>query len=124
GCGLVAALGLVAASLTGSALLAFAALAVSAIGLHGAIPPFWALPTAFLRGTGAAVGIGLINSVGNLGGLVGPYVMGWAQGMSGDFLVGLRLLAVSALASGILVLVIHRHEDTPVTGAAGTPRYR
>jgi hypothetical protein len=55
-------------------------LAAAAVGLYSATPPFWSLPTAFLRGDGAAAGIGLINSVGNLGGFVGPYLMGWMQG--------------------------------------------
>ena len=102
-CAAAAAAGLAASSLTGSATLALAALCVGAVGLYSATPPFWSLPTAFLRGAGAAAGIGLVNSVGNLGGFVGPYVMGWMQGASGDFRIGLRVLAVSALCSGLLV---------------------
>jgi len=102
----VAAAGLAASSVTGSAALALAALSVGAVGLYSATPPFWSLPTAFLRGAGAAAGIGLINSVGNLGGFVGPYVMGWMQDASGDFRIGLRVLAVSAVCSGLLVLTV------------------
>jgi MFS transporter, ACS family, tartrate transporter len=104
-CAALAATGLAASSFSGSAIVALALLAAAAVGLYSATPPFWSLPTAFLRGDGAAAGIGLINSVGNLGGFVGPYVMGWMQGLSGDFRVGLRVLAASALFSGALVLI-------------------
>jgi ACS family tartrate transporter-like MFS transporter len=104
-CAALAATGLAASSFSGSAIVSLALLAAAAVGLYSATPPFWSLPTAFLRGDGAAAGIGLINSVGNLGGFVGPYVMGWMQGLSGDFRVGLRVLAASALFSGALVLI-------------------
>jgi nitrate/nitrite transporter NarK len=101
----LAATGLAASSFSGSAFVGMGLLICAAAGLYSATPPFWSLPTAFLRGDGAAAGIGLINSIGNLGGFVGPYVMGWAQNVSGDFLVGLRLLSASALLSAALVLV-------------------
>lgn len=74
--------------------------------MYSATPPFWSLPTAYLRGVGAAAGIGLINSVGNLGGFVGPYLIGWMQGVSGGFHLGLRVLAASAIGSGLLVLSV------------------
>jgi len=107
-CGAVAAAGLAVSTMVASPVAAFAALAVSAIGLYAFIPPFWSLPTAFLRGDGAAAGIGLINSLGNLGGFAGPYVMGWMQGASGDFRIGLRVLATTALLSAVVVLTVRR----------------
>ena len=106
GCAALAAVGLASSSFTDAPLTALAALAIGAIGLYSATPPFWSLPTAFLRGDGAAVGIGLINSVGNLGGFVGPYLMGWMQAASGGFRFGLRALAFSAVCSGLLVLTV------------------
>jgi ACS family tartrate transporter-like MFS transporter len=45
-------------------------------------------------------------AVGNLGGFVGPYLMGWMQGVSGDFRIGVRVLAAIAICSGIIVLTI------------------
>jgi ACS family tartrate transporter-like MFS transporter len=107
-CGAVAAAGLAVSATIASPIGAFAALACAAIGLYAFIPPFWSLPTAFLRGDGAAAGIGLINSVGNLGGFTGPYVMGWMQSVSGDFRIGLGVLAASALGSAFLVLTVRR----------------
>jgi len=106
GCAALASAGLASSSLTGLPVAALAALSIGAIGLYGATPPFWSLPTAFLRGDAAAAGIGLINSVGNLGGFVGPFLMGWLQGASGDFRIGLRVLAASAIASAVVVLTV------------------
>ena len=105
-CGALAAIGLGASSIAPSPQLAFAALAVAAIGLYAFTPPFWSLPTAVLRGDGAAAGIGLINAVGNLGGFIGPYLMGLIRDASGDFRVGLRLLAAAALLSGVVVATV------------------
>jgi len=102
----LAAAGLAASALAGVPAVSFAALSFAAIGLYSATPPFWPLPTAFLRGTGAAGGIALINAVGNLGGFVGPYVMGWMRDLSGGYVVGIGLLAACALASGALVLTV------------------
>src|SRR5206468_11621507 len=98
-----AAIGLGCSSIAPTPSLAFAALAVAAIGLYSFTPPFWSLPTAVLRGDGAAAGIGLINAVGNLGGFIGPFLMGWIRDASGDFLVGLRVLATAAILSGLVV---------------------
>jgi ACS family tartrate transporter-like MFS transporter len=105
-CAAVAGSGLAVSALVDAPIVSFTALAVAAIGLYGATPPFWSLPTAFLRGDGAAAGIGLINSVGNLGGFVGPFVMGWMQSASGDVRAGLRVLAASAICSGLIALTV------------------
>jgi ACS family tartrate transporter-like MFS transporter len=112
-CAAVAGTGLAIAALAGQPILSFAALAFAAIGLYSATPPFWSLPTAFLRGDGAAAGIGLINSIGNLGGFVGPYLMGWMQRGPGDFRGGLLVLAASAFGSGLLVLTVRATPRTP-----------
>ena len=108
GCAALAAAGLAVSATVAAPIGAFVALACAAIGLYAFIPPFWSLPTAFLRGDGAAAGIGLINSVGNLGGFTGPYLMGWMRSLSGDFRVGLGVLAASALCSALLVLTVRR----------------
>ncbi len=50
---------------------------LAAVGMYGYLPGFWSLPTSFLTGTAAAASIGLINSVGNLGGFAGPYIVGY-----------------------------------------------
>jgi MFS transporter, ACS family, tartrate transporter len=116
GCGLLAAIGLGASSIAPTPALAFAALAVGAIGLYSFTPPFWSLPTAVLRGDAAAAGIGLINAVGNLGGFIGPFLMGWIRDISGDFLVGLRVLAIAAVFSGLVVASVREGRADPQLG--------
>ena len=59
-----------------SPVAAIAALAVGLFFLLGAHPVFWTMPAALLSGTAAAAGIALVNSIGNLGGFVGPYLVG------------------------------------------------
>jgi ACS family tartrate transporter-like MFS transporter len=124
-CAGVAAIGLGFASRAFSPTTAFLGLSVAAVGLYSFTPPFWSLPTAFLRGDGAAAGIGLINAVGNLGGFIGPYLMGWAKDMSGGFALGLAMLAGAAVLSGALVLTVRpKEEDALSEGSAGTRTYR
>ncbi|HMF99319.1 MAG TPA: hypothetical protein VKE96_33700 [Vicinamibacterales bacterium] len=69
----------------------------------------------------AAAGIAFINATGNLGGFLAPYVMGWMKDATGDYLVGLRLLATAALVSGVVVFFGTR---TVNQETAETPRYR
>jgi len=85
-----------------------ALLSVAALGIWGALGPFWTLPTAFLSGAGAAGGIALINSVGNLGGFAGPYLVGLVRNATQSFAGGLLALAFSLAAGGCLVLWVSR----------------
>jgi ACS family tartrate transporter-like MFS transporter len=87
--------------------LAVAALCLAGAGLYSYLPGFWALPTAFLTESAAAVAIGLINSVGNLGGFAGPYVVGYINEKTGSFFGGMIYLSCSALAAGLLILLVN-----------------
>ena len=89
----------------------------------GAGEAFWPLPTAFLRGTAAAGGIALINAVGNLGGFVGPSLMGWMKDLSGSYAAGILLLATTAVVSGALVVTV-RPAFLLTRAASGTPPCR
>jgi ACS family tartrate transporter-like MFS transporter len=80
------------------------ALSIAAIGTLAAMPIFWSLSTSFLSGAGAAVGIALINSIGNLAGFVGPYLVGWIKTATGDFSWALLTLALGPLATAVIVL--------------------
>ncbi len=88
--------------------LAVTMFCLAGAGLYGYLPGFWALPTAFLTGTSAAAAVGLINSIGNLGGFVGPYAVGYLTKATGSFYAGVIYLAGSALASACLILLV-RH---------------
>jgi ACS family tartrate transporter-like MFS transporter len=101
-----AAAGLFLASLPVPRTVALAALALAVSGRWSAVAPFWGLSTAFLSGTAAAGAIALINSVGNLGGFAGPYLMGWLKDATGGYETGLRLLGFLMFSSGVLALAI------------------
>jgi MFS family permease len=68
------------------------------------MPSFWALPTALLSESAAAASIGLITSVGNLGGFVGPYIIGYFGSLTHSFTPGLLILVAALLLAGIIVL--------------------
>jgi len=98
----VGAVAIAAALYMNSPLLVITCITVCAMGVYAAIPVFWQLPNAFLTGVGAAAGIGLINSFGNLSGFLGPYLTGWLQGLTGSFRPGLWVVAgFMVLAGGI-----------------------
>jgi ACS family tartrate transporter-like MFS transporter len=86
--------------------VSIALLALMAIGIDSFFGPFWSLPSKFLTGFAAASGIALINSVGNLGGFVGPYVIGIARDKTGSVYWGLAFVGVSMLISALLVLLL------------------
>lgn len=76
------------------------------IGVHAYLPVFWTWPTAFMTSAMAAAAVGLINSVGNLGGYFGPQVVGQLRKDSGSYTPGLKFLAISILLSGLLALFL------------------
>ena len=88
-----------------------AAIAMLAVGLFfllGAHPVFWSMPAALLSGTAAAAGIALVNSIGNLGGFVGPYLVGVMKDATGSTDGGLIALAVIlALGAFLATRVAH-----------------
>ena len=112
------------AKLCGASLLISAALLISCLALQsspvativalilfqiaasGIAPTFWPLPTAMLTGSAAAGGIALINSVGNLGGFLGPYAMGLMRDATGSFPLGLLTIAMGSVVGGLVVLLL------------------
>ena len=78
------------------------------VGIFAAMGPFWSLPPAILTGTAAAAGFALINSIGNVGGLVGPALIGGMKEASGTFTNALLFLALSLLAGALLAVLFGR----------------
>jgi nitrate/nitrite transporter NarK len=108
--GLLGALGLaLSVVLANDAVLAIAALTLGLSGIMATLPLFWSLPTAFLAGTGAAAGIALINSLGNLSGFVSPYVVGLLKDATGSTNAGVYLLAVGMVIGALLTLSVPKH---------------
>jgi ACS family tartrate transporter-like MFS transporter len=105
-CAGVGGIGLMLASMTHSPLLSLGALSIAAAGIWGTFGPFWAMPSEFLSGTAAAGAIALINSIGNLGGFAGPYVVGVVKQTTHSFAGGMIVMAASLVAAGLLALTL------------------
>ena len=80
-------------------------LTIAAIGVFCTFAVFWTLPTAWLSGTAAAGAIALINSIGNLAGFGGPYLIGWVKEATGSTSTGLLVLSLLPLLGGLLVFL-------------------
>jgi ACS family tartrate transporter-like MFS transporter len=103
------------AGLTTSLTAAVALVSVAVLGVFSMMGPFWAMPTALLSATTAAAGIAFINSVGNLGGFFGPYIIGRLRTSTGQFRGGLLVVASALALSGALVLTVKLNRKPPST---------
>ncbi len=112
--------GLAACIFLQNPILMMIAIIFAQMGQSSIAPTFWALPTAMLSGTAAAGGIALINAVGNLGGFLGPYMMGAIKDATGSFPIALLSIAMGALVATIVLLVMgpEKIKDPVVEGAA------
>ncbi len=111
----LAALGVGAAAFTRDPWLFLLFLTLAAIGTYAPMSVWWSYPTTFLSGSAAAGAIGLVNSIGNLGGFVGPYLTGWVRQTTGSFAGALLYLALSLTLAGLLILTLRK---VPVTSVA------
>lgn len=93
-------------TVSGHMWLSVAMLSLATIGFYCAHPGFWPLPNVFLGRTAAAASLGMINSFGNLGGFLGPYLLGALSDRTGGFGPGLLYLAGCSLTSGLLLLLV------------------
>ena len=100
-----AGVALIATPYVGPPVATLLVLCTAAWGIYAALPVFWAIPAGFLAGTAAAGAIGLINSLGNLGGFAGPYLVGWLRQTSGGFAAGLVLLGLASLGAAATALL-------------------
>ena len=115
---LLAAVGVAGAGMVSAPALVLGLLCLGQIGVSATPPLLWPIPTAFLTGSSAAAGIAAINSIGNLSGFAGPYVMGYLKDATGSFTAGLLVLGGCALAGGIvaLTLKVSRQLEVATTG--------
>ena len=115
---MVGAFGLALSPFATDTTVALVLICLSAIGIHAAMGVWWTIPTTFLMGPAAAGSVALINSCGNLGGWVGPYMMGWIKTNTGAFDLGYFIMGGMMFAAALLVLTIkygfsfsHKHEE-------------
>ena len=92
---------------------------IAAVGVFSAIPSFWSLPPQFLTGAAAAGGIGLINSVGNLGGFAAPYATGALNDLTGSGRAGMWAVGIMMVMSAAVVVALRAAPvpDAPVPDA-------
>ena len=127
-CAMTAAIGLaLAAAFQNNVAIIVLGFMLSQIGQRSLLAPFWSIPPIFLGGAAAAAGIAMINAVGNLGGWLGPSVMGWLRDSSHGYGRGLLALSVSLTIEALLVLTLKlpgapsREPAVPVAGRAPVP---
>lgn len=114
----LASLGLMLAGFADTILGVLLALTLVNIGISSAKPPLWSMPTMFLSGSAAAAGIATINSIGNLGGFVGPAMIGWIKDLTGSFRGGLFFVATLLVLSAVLTLVLARLQRNSAAAVA------
>jgi MFS family permease len=110
-------LSLIAAAYLTNPFLAGIAVTLCAMGTYAAIPTFWALPTGILTGTAAAAGIALVNSIGNLGGFFGPYMVGWITQHTGTPTLGLVALAGAYIMAGLVTIALGHDRRIEMAGS-------
>ncbi|GGJ86622.1 MFS transporter [Pseudomonas matsuisoli] len=102
----VATVAMVGAGMVTSPVIAIAMISLALAGLYSFKSPFWALPTLFLTRSTAAVSIAVINSIGNLGGFVGPTMIGMVKGNTNSAAAGLLFLAVLLAIAFVMTLLM------------------
>jgi MFS family permease len=105
---LVSTIGLLLAIRPSNIWLSLAWITVALIGITAARAIFWTIPTRFLTGVAAAGGLAFINSVGTLGGFVGPYAVGWLKDATGAFSAGLVAMAALLALSTVMAFWLER----------------
>jgi MFS transporter, ACS family, tartrate transporter len=118
----VGALGFLLSGWVHSPVLTLVGFSLAALGVLSMLGPFWAMSTCTMSGAAAAGAIAYINSVGNLGGFAGPYLMGAFKGSTGSFAAGLYTLAGGLLLGGLLALTVRHDPALDRSMAAATER--
>jgi ACS family tartrate transporter-like MFS transporter len=115
---LVGAGGLLALAQLHTPALALLTLSLAIACAHGAVGPFWSMPSSFMVGSANAGGIALINSMGNLGGFAGPWVVGLLKRHTPSFAPALRALALSLVVAALGALAMPRVPLARPSGSA------
>jgi ACS family tartrate transporter-like MFS transporter len=105
---LMAALGMTIGVATRAPAAGLLALALIGAGIYGFMPSFWPMPRWFLTGAAGAAAVGLINSVGCLGGFFGPFLVGRLKSATAGYAAGLAALGVTATFAAVMVFLVRR----------------
>ncbi|HSM95753.1 MAG TPA: hypothetical protein VLT91_06905, partial [Rhizomicrobium sp.] len=105
---LLAAASLGAAALLGTSLWSVLALTLATIGIYTALVVFWTLPQSFLGGTAAAGAIALVNAIANLGGFLGPTVVGYLKASTGTYTAAMGFFAAGLIMTVVVITALSR----------------
>ncbi|WP_218914882.1 MFS transporter [Thermodesulfobium narugense] len=108
----IGAIGLAGTVLIHDPVLNFVFINFAAIGVYSGMGVWWSIPTTFLSETAAAGAIGLINSIGNIGGWVGPFLIGIVKSYTGSYTLAYLCLALCLIVSGILIFTLPKKRPT------------
>ncbi len=108
---LVGAGALFASGLVTNSIASFVLLCVASAGIFGTLPIVWTMASAFLTGAAAAGGIALVNTLAQIGGLVGPWSVGIIKDRTGSFSLALAALAGAALVAALIALLLQDDEQ-------------
>jgi ACS family tartrate transporter-like MFS transporter len=115
----LATAGLVIAGATMGTWWSLAGMCLATVGFYGTKGPFWSMPTMILTGAAAAGGLAFINAFGNIGGALGPAIVGWLKDTTGSYSGGLYGLAVFTGVSAVIAIAgLHIPRRIGVTAAA------
>jgi len=106
---IIGGIALAGAGFASGSLIAFVLIVIATVGIYCEFGPFWTLPAVFLAETAAAVGIAAINSVGNLGGFIGPSLVGYLAQVTGSTDAGLIAVGGCLVFCGLLTLAARVH---------------
>jgi predicted MFS family arabinose efflux permease len=105
-CAFLAAASLGLAASGRSVFVVVGGMSLAMIGAESMLGPFWAMATSRMKGSSAAVAIAVINSLANLGGYFGPWILGLVRSANGGFASGLLAIAAVLVISGVAALCV------------------
>ncbi|MDF2443093.1 MAG: hypothetical protein JWR01_1296 [Subtercola sp.] len=121
-CLLLAAIGLLTAAYTGNAVIALIGLSFGAAGMQSVSPVFWTMPASVFVGASAAIAIAMINSLGNISGLIGPWVLGVLQDATQSAQTGLAIMAGFFVIAAVMSFIMSTYTDRLVARTRGEGR--
>ena len=117
----VAVVSLAVSTLLSDPVLKMTAISIAGFGMFAYLGPFWAIPSTFLRGPALAAGIAAINSIANVAGFAGPYIVGYVKTLTGSFEGGLLAVAGLGAIAIVIVLCLSIERTAPVTRTTPHP---
>ncbi|WP_195604020.1 MFS transporter [Clostridium tyrobutyricum] len=107
---LMGAIGLIGVVVSPNPVISIIMICIATSGLYSFSGPYWALTSSVIAAEIMVVGTGIINCVGNLGGFIGPYIIGILNDLTGNFTLSVAFLALMLGATCIQVMLAGKHK--------------